>query len=229
MHFPENSRKLRSWPVPPNQNATKMNKINRPFPKTNQFWRWSGNIRMPNFQPFLPNPKLDLFHQVKTPPKWGKPYRPCRKSNQFSRWSGHISMSDFRGILSMRSSENTPQKRKIRQVDISLSSTCLQCVQITLDIILSVFIPHSHYSDVIMSVMASQITGVSIVYSTVCSGADQRTHLSSASLAFVRGIHRWPVNTPHKRQLPRKLYHFLTSSCVGLYNHLACKGRQTRI
>ena len=46
----------------------------------------------------------------------------------------------------------------------------------------------SHYSDVIMSAMASQITGVSMVCSTVCSGAAQRKHQSSASLAFVRGI-----------------------------------------
>ena len=36
-----------------------------------------------------------------------------------------------------------------------------------------------HYSDVIICVMVSQITGVSIVYSTVCSGADQRKHQSS--------------------------------------------------
>ena len=49
-----------------------------------------------------------------------------------------------------------------------------------------------HYNDVIMSAMASQITGVSIVYSTVCSGVDQRKHQRSTSLAFVRGIHRWP-------------------------------------
>ena len=49
-----------------------------------------------------------------------------------------------------------------------------------------------------MSAMASQITDVSIVYSTVCSGADQRKHQSSASLAFVNGIKWWPVNTPHK-------------------------------
>ena len=45
-----------------------------------------------------------------------------------------------------------------------------------------------HYSDVIMSMMASQISGVSIVCSIVRSGADQRKHRSSASLAFVRGI-----------------------------------------
>ena len=47
-----------------------------------------------------------------------------------------------------------------------------------------------HYSDVIMNTMASQITSLTIVYSTVYSGADQRKHQSSASLAFVRGIHR---------------------------------------
>ena len=47
-----------------------------------------------------------------------------------------------------------------------------------------------HYNDVIMSAMTSQITGVSMVCSTVCSDADQRKQQSSASLAFVRGIHR---------------------------------------
>ena len=47
-----------------------------------------------------------------------------------------------------------------------------------------------HYSDVILSVMASQITGVSLVHSTACLGADQRKHQSSVTLAFVRGIHR---------------------------------------
>ena len=57
----------------------------------------------------------------------------------------------------------------------------------------------SRYNDIIMSAMASQITGVSIVCSTVCSGADQRKHQSSASLAFVRGIHQWPVAFPAQR------------------------------
>ena len=47
-----------------------------------------------------------------------------------------------------------------------------------------------HYIDVIMGAIASQITSLTIVYSTVYSGADQRKHQSSASLAFVRGIHR---------------------------------------
>ena len=62
--------------------------------------------------------------------------------------------------------------------------------------------------DVIMSAMVSQITGVSIVYSTVVLGADQRKHQSSASLAFVWGIHRWPVNSPNRRSLTRKIFPF---------------------
>ena len=46
-----------------------------------------------------------------------------------------------------------------------------------------------------MGSMASQITSLTIVYSTVYSAADQRKHQSSASLAFVRGIHRGPGNS----------------------------------
>ena len=55
-----------------------------------------------------------------------------------------------------------------------------------------------------MGTIASQITGVSSVYSTVCLGADQRENQSSALLAFVWGIHRWPVDSPHKGQVTRK-------------------------
>ena len=50
----------------------------------------------------------------------------------------------------------------------------------------------SHYNDVIMGMKASEITSLTIVYSTVYSGADQRKYQSSASLAFVWGIHRGP-------------------------------------
>ena len=49
---------------------------------------------------------------------------------------------------------------------------------------------------------------VSIVCSTFCSGVDQRKHQSSASLAFVRGIHRWPVDSPHKGPLTRQMFPF---------------------
>ena len=48
-----------------------------------------------------------------------------------------------------------------------------------------------HYSDVIMSTIESQITGLMIVYSTVYSGTNQTKHQRSTSLAFMRGIHRW--------------------------------------
>ena len=56
--------------------------------------------------------------------------------------------------------------------------------------------------------MASQITVVSIVYLTVSSGADQIKHQSFASLAFVRGIHRWHENSPHKAPVTRKMFPF---------------------
>ena len=65
-----------------------------------------------------------------------------------------------------------------------------------------------HYGDVIMSKLASQVTSLTIVYSTVYSGTDQRKHQSSASLAFVREIHREPVNSPHKRPVTRKMFPF---------------------
>ena len=65
-----------------------------------------------------------------------------------------------------------------------------------------------HYSGVIMITMESQVTGVPIFCSTVCSGADHKTVQSSASLAFVRGIHRWPVYSAHKGPVTRKMFLF---------------------
>ena len=59
-----------------------------------------------------------------------------------------------------------------------------------------------------MSTIASQITSLTIVYSTVYSGADQSKHQSSTSLAFVWGIHRSPVNSPHKWPVTRKMFPF---------------------
>ena len=56
--------------------------------------------------------------------------------------------------------------------------------------------------------MESQIPRLTIVYLTVYSGADQREYQSSASLAFVPGIHRWPVNSPRKRPVTRKMFPF---------------------
>ena len=65
-----------------------------------------------------------------------------------------------------------------------------------------------HYCDIIMHKMASQITSLTIVYLTVYSVQDQTKHQSSASLAFVQGIHRWPVNSLHKGPVMRKMFPF---------------------
>ena len=59
-----------------------------------------------------------------------------------------------------------------------------------------------------MGTIASQITNLTTVYSTVYSDADQRKYQSCASLAFVRGIHRGPVNSPHKWPVTRKMFPF---------------------
>ena len=65
-----------------------------------------------------------------------------------------------------------------------------------------------------MTMMASQVTSRTVVYSTVYSDPDQRKHQSSASLAFVWGIHRdrWIPRT--KDQLRGKYFHLMTSSCL---------------
>ena len=71
-----------------------------------------------------------------------------------------------------------------------------------------------------MSAITSQITSLTIVYSTVYSDADQRKHQSSASLTFVRGIHRGPVNSPHKWPVTRKMFPF-DDVIMSLFN---CNG-----
>ena len=71
-----------------------------------------------------------------------------------------------------------------------------------------IYLNQFHYSDVRMGSMASQTTSLTIVYTTIYSGADQRKHQSSAPLAFVRGIHRGPMNSPHKWPVTRKMFPF---------------------
>ena len=68
----------------------------------------------------------------------------------------------------------------------------------------------NHYIDVIMTTVASQITSLAVVCLTVYSDADQRKHQSSASLAFVWGIH-WDRT---KGQLRGKCFHLMTSSWI---------------
>ena len=69
-----------------------------------------------------------------------------------------------------------------------------------------------------MSATTSQITSLTIVYSTVNSDADQRKHQSSASLDSVRGIHRGPVNSPHIGPVTRKMFPF--DDVIMLYEYL---------
>ena len=66
-----------------------------------------------------------------------------------------------------------------------------------------------------MSAMASPITSLTIVYSAVYSGKDERKHQSSASLAFVWEIHRWPVNSPRKGPVTRKMSPFDDVIMIG--------------
>ena len=76
-----------------------------------------------------------------------------------------------------------------------------------------------HYGDVTMGAIGPQITSLTVVYSTVYSDVDQRKHQSSASLAFVRGIHRGPVNSPHKWPVTRKMFPF---DDVIMSKHVQC-------
>ena len=89
--------------------------------------------------------------------------------------------------------------------------------------------PQIHYNDVIMSMMASQITSPATVYLTVYSRADQRKHQSSASLAFVRGIDRSPVNSLHKGQWQRKCLHFIFNIQQFSYKKMISKCRLQNI
>ena len=75
-----------------------------------------------------------------------------------------------------------------------------------------------------MGAMVSQIISLTIVYSTVCSGAGQRKHQSSTSLDFMRGFHRWPVDSPHKGPITRKMFPYqdviMWSAWVSSYEPL---------
>ena len=94
---------------------------------------------------------------------------------------------------------------------LPLTKPCMSCLR-------PAFGKPQHYSDVIMSTIASLITSLTIVCSSVYSDADQRKHQSPASLAFVWGIHQGPVNSPHKWPVTRKMFPFddviMTHECM---------------
>ena len=85
---------------------------------------------------------------------------------------------------------------------------CCGLVPVNVRIILLLIIypqQNRHCDDVIMGAIASVIASITIVYSTVSSDADQKEHQSTASLAFVWGIHRGPINSPHKWPVTQKI------------------------
>ena len=95
-----------------------------------------------------------------------------------------------------------------KSIFIQIRIWCQTCHNHLSELMLASFHGCTHYNDVIMSTMASQIASLEIVYSTAYSGADQRKHQSSASLAFVRRIHRWPVNSTCKWPVTWKMFPF---------------------
>ena len=118
-------------------------------------------------------------------------------NNQFVQMFGkfHIQLSANFTVL-----KQTPSARFFKTFYILVLLPLLQNVEATKNMF--------HYGDVVMGTVASQSTSLTIVYTTVYSGADQRKHQNSASLAFVRGIHRGPVNSPHKWPVTRKMFPF---------------------
>ena len=80
----------------------------------------------------------------------------------------------------------------------------------------------NYYTDIIMGAIASHTTSLTIVYSSVYLDADGRKHQSSASLAFVWGIHRRPVNSPHKWPVTRIMFPFDDVIMIGLILSIPC-------
>ena len=110
---------------------------------------------------------------------------------------------------------NVKQLRNVLKVaEYSMSGNDIQCQSMPCYTIVSL-------QRRIMSAMASKITSLTIVSPTVYSGAHQREHQSSASLAFVRGIHRWPVNSSQKGPITRIMIPFddgIMSACKILHS-----------
>ena len=139
-----------------------------------------------------------LYQMKQSPQKWG----PIQKSHQLvvldrkainlSWWQStnglwHVNTNDWLAlILSTVPFTNCGRRRNY------IPFFCDACVIST----------HSRfsfdYSDIIISAMVSQIISL-----TIYSGTDERKAQSSASLAFVRGIHQWPVNSPYKGPVMR--------------------------
>ena len=85
-----------------------------------------------------------------------------------------------------------------------------------------------HCNDVVMGVIASQITSCTVVYSTAYSKRRSKKTPNSASPTFVKGIHRWMMNSPHRWPVTRKMFPFgdvimiiRLGSCMSTPQHQA--------
>ena len=138
-------------------------------------------------------------------------------SGHCDEWHGHCAFMTTSAVLTnmlgFQSSDmnkiryKRPDNTSIMVLALLTKVVVIQCKDTTY-YISNVKRWHSHYDDVIMTLLTSQITSLPVVYSIVYSGVYQRKHQSSASLAFVREIHRGPVNFPHKWPVTRKMFPF---------------------
>ena len=125
--------------------------------------------------------------------------RPIICTNLYCHWHARVMAALPQAILLLIFDGTDQRQNKQRCKGKTLNKTCSNFTKLTAQVEWrlghrrSCQVKSNDYSDVIMSVVTSQITGVSIVYSIVCSGADQRKHQSSASLALMRAIHLWSV------------------------------------
>ena len=83
-----------------------------------------------------------------------------------------------------------------------------------------------HHYDIIMGTNASQITSLAVVYSTVYSGADQRKHKSSASLALLPPYIKYKVHISGSSRCC-SIYIFILDSTLG-FNGLGKDNCKTR-
>ena len=138
-------------------------------------------------------------------------------SGHCDEWQGHCAFMTTSAVLTNMLRFQSSDMNKIRykrpdNTSIMVLALLTKVVEIqckdTIYYIANVKRWHSHYDDVIMTLLAYQITSLTVVYSIVYSGVNQRKHQSSASLAFMREIHRGPVNFPHKLPVTRKMFPF---------------------
>ena len=146
---------------------------------------------------------FNIFHH-----KWGTVTRSITSHVSWDYKSTRISRHKVQSICQKNHRTWNEHRRVQRYIYMHLPEIHIWGQRLTPTVRTSIRHTTPHYSGVIMGAMASQITSLAIVYSTVYSGADQRKHQSSASLAFVQGIHRSPVVSPHKGPVTRKMFSF---------------------